>query len=207
MPKRRTNPFLLDQELSIRISDLKSRRCLVPLFVNRGTIVWCSKLTGWELGRVSVCVDMRQREPTAEFSFIAYGGIVTQSVRLVCARTNLGGGRCFYFLCPETGRRCRVLHRYRDRFVHRSAIPGAMYSDQADSKLWRGDHVRFRLEHLKRSFAKKHTRTHYNGKPTRRYRQLEKYLDRTPRATESGFKVIRERMQEKLDALDRFGIG
>lgn len=45
--------------------------------------------------------------------------------------SNLGvGGHYYYFLCPETGRRCRYLYLYGGRFVSRFAIPRAAYPCQ-----------------------------------------------------------------------------
>lgn len=68
-------------------------------------------------------------------------GLAPQTILLASTRPNLGGER-WWFVCPETGRRCRVLYLTTDgdRFVSRQAANLVYRSNGlglADSIQWR----------------------------------------------------------------------
>ncbi|MEH6405997.1 MAG: hypothetical protein V7767_01830 [Leeuwenhoekiella sp.] len=58
-------------------------------------------------------------------------------VNLVSIPSNIGNGKIWYFLCPETNKRCRNLYSIGGYFLHRKAFKGAMYESQKQSKKWR----------------------------------------------------------------------
>jgi len=81
------------------------------------------------------------------------------------------GGREWYFLCPATGKRCRILYGIGAHFLSRNAYPSAMYSSQTQSKRWR-DFARIMGSADRNDlFNRPYSRTHYNGKPTKRFRR------------------------------------
>ncbi len=66
--------------------------------------------------------------------------------------------------------------------MHRSALPSRMYSSQTQSKKWRlMDKVYgcyFDLDRLYEELYSKHFKTHYNGKPTKRYLKLMRQINK-----------------------------
>lgn len=93
--------------------------------------------------------------------------------------SNLGiGGYYYYFLCPETGRRCRYLYLYGGKFVSRFAIPKVAYpSQEYRSKLARSLDVLLNVSDLvERRYGKEHYRgklTPYGKKLLRAYGALQ----------------------------------
>jgi hypothetical protein len=198
MPKPCTNPTLLDQIHSIELSDFTKLGFLVPGSVRSDTMVWRSRHTGRKTGSVDYTIDMRFGEPFIELRYYAGGTNKTVRVKLVCVPSNLGnGGNVYYFVCPKSKLRCRVLFRHGDDFVHRNAIPNSMYSIQSMPKNWRGDRYRFVVAKVQRSFQQKYARTHYAGVPTKRYSQFLKKQGRCPPIEETGFRKMRDSFKKK----------
>ena len=108
---------------------------------------------------------------------------------MVSIKSNLGKGKIWYFRCPFTGKRCRKLHLIDERFMHRSALPSGMYSSQTHSKKWRlmekvyGCY--FDVDRYYEQLYSKHFKTHYNGKPTKRYLKLMRQINKAERYTVS----------------------
>jgi len=72
--------------------------------------------------------------------------LAAQTIELTSTRPKLGGER-WWFVCPTTGRRCRVLYLTRDgdRFVSRQAAKLAYRS----TALGFADRIRWRAEQLR----------------------------------------------------------
>lgn len=198
MPKPCTYPTLLDEIHSINLSDFRKWGQLVPGSVRSDGISWTNRFTGNTTGSVDYTIDMRFGEPFIELRYYAGGTSKRVRVTLVGVPSNLGnGGHVYYFVCPTTKLRCRVLYRHGDDFVHRNDIPNAMYSGQSLPKTWRGDRQRFVVDKVRRSFQLKYARTHYNGVPTKRYSQFLKLQERSSHIKESGFKRFRDSFKKK----------
>ncbi|HMS08060.1 MAG TPA: hypothetical protein PKE66_01150 [Pyrinomonadaceae bacterium] len=106
-------------------------------------------------------------------------------IRLATCQSNLGKGRIWYFVCPETGKRCRKLYLIDGKFGSRYANPHARYCSQTEPKGERGfrkfltlygtlDNPKTEWDH----YDPQHFRTTYKGKPTKRY---QAYLERSER--------------------------
>jgi hypothetical protein len=67
--------------------------------------------------------------------------------------------------------------------MHRSAIPSGMYSTQTQTKKWRQLEkvygAYFDSEKHFEELHSKHFKTHYNGKPTKRYLKLLEKINET----------------------------
>lgn len=87
--------------------------------------------------------------------------------------SNLGKGRIWYFLCPETNKRCRKLYLIGGYFLHREAFKGCMYESQSKSKndilLSKRVGSYFALSDLYEELNRKYFKRTYNGKPTKRF--------------------------------------
>ena len=69
------------------------------------------------------------------------------------------------------------------------AFPNGMYGSQTKSKSWRQmDRVYgsyFKLDELYEEVYSKHFKTHYNGKPTKRYLKLIEQINKAERFSDS----------------------
>ena len=100
-------------------------------------------------------------------------------VRLVSIPSNLGKSEVWYFLCPQTNKRCRKLYSIGGYFYHREAFTNCMYESQKQSKYYRqldktlGAY--YRTDQLYDQLYSKNFKKYYARKPTKKYaRILEK---------------------------------
>jgi hypothetical protein len=102
-------------------------------------------------------------------------------VNLVSRLSNLGKGEVWFFVCPSTGRLCRKLYLNGGYFLHRTASSGLMYAKQIESKKFRSLTRIFDAftvpDEVYDELYNKYFKTHYNGKPTKRYLRLQKRID------------------------------
>lgn len=169
MPRLPTFPVLFDPAIQIKIADLRR----LGFFQNKDKYVSFKQIcwTDGETETVSIWVIlvMDPVRPFVEISYQIRGKDVKSLIGLESMPSNLGKGKCWYFICPATGKRCRVLYNIGDYFYSRHAFPEAMYSTQTESKRWRDMRILFELLDARGRLFSKHSRMHYNGKPTRRY--------------------------------------
>ena len=100
--------------------------------------------------------------------------------------SNLGIGQVPYFICPEIGKRCRILYRaygsltWKCRDAYNQTI---FYESQVCSKYSRYNDEYWRLEkEIKKLKEETRNQSHYNGKPTRRYKRLQRLIEKQERA-------------------------
>jgi hypothetical protein len=178
MPKYSTSPYLFDEEKNISISKLKEWGYLKEYTQRNTTISWSRN--GIETSSISIRIVMNDLENTLTVNYNCNGNSYYYKIQLVSILSNLGKGNVWYFLCPFTNKRCRKLHLINEKFIHRSALPSGMYSKQTQSKKWRllervyGSY--FNSEKVYAELHSKYFKTHYNGKPTKRYLKLMKCL-------------------------------
>ena len=185
MPKPYTCPFILDEVLSLDISNLRKWNYLKEDSIMSGTITWTNsyhEITS----RLPINVVM-QGNKHVNLNYKCNENSYNYNISLVTLPSNLGKGQVYYFLCPFTGKRCRKLHLIDEQFMHRSALRSALYSKQTHSKSWR-----FMERHYGAYFDEdkyyeelysKHFKRYYNGKPTKRFLGLIKKINRAKRIT------------------------
>ena len=127
-------------------------------------------------------IDTGSERPFAMFSYWKDGRKIPNFVPLVKIAGNLGKGYVWYFVCPETGKRCRTLYSANGCFYHRTAFSNTIYRSQAASKKSR----RFTAlgiadRAVEEFFSGNNVRTHYKGKPTKRYTRLLRQIERSAR--------------------------
>jgi hypothetical protein len=167
-------PDLFDSTLRINISKLKGWGYLKPGQIVKGNIRW--EENGNPAGSISIQVNAHSEHPYIELDYQYRDEPRRYKVRLVTIPSNLGKGKIWYFLCPVTKKRCRVLYCVGGYFLHREAFTGCFYGKQIRSKHSRRFDNTFGLvfdgldyqEQIKR----KHFKTHYAGRPTKRYLRL-----------------------------------
>lgn len=168
MPKFPTYPDCFDECKQITITSLKLMGYLRPNATVSGPYHWTRG--GEPSGSIGITVSSPERY--AELNYFSNGKPVNYRVQLERIPAHFGGYN-WYFICPATGKRCRNLYGIGERFLSRFAYPSAMYSKQTESKTWRELHKAWNCLELQSEFqAKRHSRTTYNGKLTKRFRRI-----------------------------------
>ena len=96
-------------------------------------------------------------------------------------KSNLGKGYNLYFICPQSGNRCKILYLCygAERFKCRQAYNNRIYySTQTHSKEYRLNGRYFKLEKTINELYDKRETTTYKGKPTKRHLRLLKLLNK-----------------------------
>jgi hypothetical protein len=180
MPKPHTFPTLYNEALQIHISKLKGWGYLNTEQIKSGTLNWSRN--GYKTGSISIKVDTHSEQPYIELDYKYRDEPRNYKVYLTSTPTNLNRGEIWYFICPQTKKRCRKLYLIGGYFLHREAFNGCMYETQTQSKKYRGLDktlgVYFRSDQLFEQLYKKHFKKHYAGKPTKKYLKLTQQIQR-----------------------------
>ena len=180
MPKPYTFPTLYNEALQISISKLKEWEYLNPEQIKSGTLNWSSN--GNPTGSISILVNTHSEQPYIELDYKYRDEPRNYKVSLVFMPSNLGKGLIWYFLCPQTNKRCRKLYSIGGYFLHREAFNGCMYETQTQSKKYRqldktlGAY--FKTDDLYSQLYQKHFKKTYAGKPTKRYLRIMEQIQK-----------------------------
>jgi hypothetical protein len=175
MPKPYTFPKIIDEMRTVSISVLKKNGYLNPNQSQSGTVSW--SCNGNSTGSISIIVNTHSHPAYIELNYNCNGTPIKYRVKIISVPSNLGKGVVWFFICPHTGKRCRKLYLADTYFLHREAFGGCFYSKQVQSKFWQHlDNTvlgrEFKAESLYEKIYSKHFKTHYAGKPTKKYLQL-----------------------------------
>lgn len=174
MPKPYTFPTLYNEALQISISKLKEWEYLNPEQIKSGTLNWSSN--GNPTGSISIQVNTHSEQPYIELNYKYRDEPRNYKLSLVSMPSNLGRGLIWYFLCPQTNKRCRKLYSIDGYFLHREAFNGCMYETQTQSKKYRqldktlGAYLK--EDELYSQLYQKHFKKTYAGKPTKKYLRI-----------------------------------
>ena len=180
MPKPHTFPTLYNEALQISISKLKEWEYLNPEQIKSGTITWSRN--GNQTGSISIKVNTHSEQPYIELDYKYRDEPRNYKVSLVSKPSNLGKGLIWYFLCPQTNKRCRKLYSIGGYFLHREAFNGCMYETQTQSKKYRqldktlGAY--FEIDNLYEELYKKNFKKTYAGKPTKKYLRIMEQIQK-----------------------------
>jgi len=184
MPKNRTYPDCFDEAHQITITWLSQWGYMKPFARKSGSLSWTQ--WGRPTGSISFTVDMQEEYIHLDYSI--RDNPISYRVRFESLPSNLGKGRVWYFICPRTGKRCRTLYGIGAYFLSRHAFPNAMYRCQTEPKSERGFRRFLTLNGTTKNPKaewdfqdRKHYRTHYKGRITKRYQD---YLERTEKLKE-----------------------
>lgn len=174
MAKHRTWPILFEECKRIELSYLWKRYAMwIPLHIQT-SLLWTRR--GQPAGNINLIIDTREMYIELDYK---YGDEPRRyRVQLVSVPSNLGKGRVWYFLCPQTGRRCRILYGVEGWFFHRSAFRGCCYDRQTYSKQSRLLDYTIFPRQIEISDQLSRCRKTYRGKPTRRYKSLMRRLEK-----------------------------
>ena len=174
MPKFPTFPTLYDEVLQINITKLKECGFLDPKQIKSGTLTWSRN--GNPTGSISIVVNTHSEQPYIELDYKYRDKPRNYKVYLTSTPSNLNRGEIWYFICPQTNKRCRKLYSIGGYFLHREAFSGCMYKTQTQSKKYReldktlGAY--FEIDNLYSELYKKNFKKTYAGKPTKKYLRI-----------------------------------
>lgn len=175
-----TFPTLYDEVPQISTTDLKRWGFLEPKQFNRSIITWNSNEN--ITSKISIHVNTVDDQPYIELNYKYDGMPYKYTIKLVSIPSNLGKGLIWYFLCPNTLKRCRKLYSVGEYFLHREAFLNCMYECQTNSKQWRNLkrslEACYKLDNLYKELYKKYSKIEYAGKPTKRYSRIIKQIDK-----------------------------
>jgi hypothetical protein len=180
MPKPHTFPTLYDEALQIHISKLKGWGYLDPEKIKSGTLNWSRN--GNPTGSISIQVNTHSKQPFIELDYKFRGEPRNYKVYFTSTPSNLNKGEIWYFICPQTKKRCRKLYSIGGYFLHREAFNGCMYETQTQSKKYRqldktlGAY--FKSDNLYKELYKKNFKKSYKGKPTKRYLRIMEQIQK-----------------------------
>jgi hypothetical protein len=187
MPKPPTFPTLYNEALQIHISKLKEWGYLNPVQIKSGTLNWSRN--GNPTGSISIQVNTHSEQPYIDLDYNYKGQPRNYKVQLTSTPSNLNKGKIWYFICPQTKKRCRKLYSIGGYFLHREAFTGCMYETQTQSKKYRqldktlGAY--FKSDNLYSELYKKHFKKTYAGKPTKKYLRILDQINKFERILSS----------------------
>lgn len=171
-------PTLYDNVLKLSITELKKWGYLKPDNVQNGTISWSRN--GEEFASISVVVNTLNEKPYIQLDYRFNGEPRKYKVYFDADVSNLGKGKVWYFVCPQTNKRCRKLYQISGYFFHREAFKSCYYEKQIQSKYARSLEKNLgawlKSDKLYSELYSKHFRSQYNGKLTKRYLKLMKQI-------------------------------
>lgn len=196
MPRHSRRPTLYNNCLKLSLATMRRRGHLLP--GRRRMVTYSWSRGGDTVGSISATVDMALLY--VELDYTTNGKPMNYRVELVPRPSNLGKGEVLYFKCPVTGLLCRKLYCIGGMFVHRKAYRGILYEKQTQSHSNRSlDYSVFmQIEELERQIYSKGFRQTYAGKPTKRYEQILKKLERLERTQMNIKDSIVEMQQRRL---------
>lgn len=174
MPKPYTFPTLFDEVKTVSISNLNKWGYLKPNRYRSGTITWSRN--GSVYSSIGIAVSTYTDSPYLELSYNYGEKPVKYRVDLITVPANIGKGEVWYFVCPSTGKNCRILYSIVSLFLHRHACKGYLYEKQTYSQKNRGImrmyEKLFSSDKVYEELYSKHFKRTYRGKPTKRFLKL-----------------------------------
>lgn len=168
-------PTTIDELREFNISFLSKHNYLKPDTFKTGSVIWTSQ--NGEKNSISIQTTISESRC---FLILDYTFNKTENinykVRLIKRPSNLGTGFIWFFVCPFTGKVCRKLHLINGYFQHRTALMGAMYQTQLQSKKWREWNKYFENDFIYNELYSKNFKKTYKGKPTKKFLRLSKKI-------------------------------
>lgn len=168
-----------DSAAQIRASYLRKHGYLKPKQIASGTLTW--RKNGVQTSQIGFRINTFT-DSHIELNYLASGTPVCYKIPLVTLKSNLGKGFVWFFVCPATGKRCRVLYGVGDSFLHREAFKRCYYEVQTYSaksrQLCKLAAMAFGPDKAYQQIQKKYFKKCYAGKITRRYRRLVDKIER-----------------------------
>jgi len=183
MGRYRTGAIETGEACRIEMSYLLKHKFVVKGQFRQGTLSWnndggvnviCAYTETEKYLRLSYTITEKQTGKKYDYDY---------KIFLTTVPSNLGKGEIVYFICPVSGKRCRILykayghHKWKSREAYQNRI---YYSGQITSKLLKHPERYFVIKNSKRykelssKLYRKHAKLTYRGKPTAWVKELER---------------------------------
>lgn len=137
----------------------------------------------WKNGnQINISVKTEEKAGEMILNYFHKGKERNYKIYLTTITSNLGFGKVWFFICPQTKRKCRNLYLNNGYFLHREAGGGFYYFSQTQTKKDRvyytkvfNDVFRGKLEE---DLYKPYLKRYYKNKPTKTYQKLLKRIER-----------------------------
>ena len=173
---------LIEDCKTISISKLKEWNYLTN-GTKSGVINWSRN--GENTGSINIECIISENAKFIILSYNSNGKDIKYKVEIESISSNLGKGEILYFVCPETNKYCRTLYLNNGYFLHRTAFNDLIYSKQVESKknrdLLKLFDLAFVSDEVYKERYKKYFKTHYKGKPTKKYLKLQSKIENANR--------------------------
>ena len=178
MTRLSTFPKTIEECSTLNISKLKKWGYLNP-GNHHGTITWSTNQI--KQSEIGISTHISRNDSFIELHYTYDSEEINYSIKLVRVNSNLGKGFYWLFTCPQTDKNCRKLYLHQGYFFHREAF-NLYYEQQLQSRK-----TRELLKIYKKAFIPeeiyeerygKYFKTHYKGKPTKKFLKLEKMIKR-----------------------------
>jgi hypothetical protein len=171
-------PTTIEDCKTISISKLKEWNYLT-YGKKSGVISWSTNNVVHS--RISIEVTFTDEQKFIVLDYKTNDENIRYKVKIECLPSNLGKGEVYYFRCPNTHKLCRKLYFLSGYFLHRTAFRNLMYQKQLESKknrkLFKIFDASFVPDEVYDERYKPYFKTHYKGKPTKRYLRLQTRID------------------------------
>jgi len=178
MPKQSQHPAIYNELKKVTTTFLKEHGYLKPNWIKSGSIYWSGQ--GETTSSISISVNTFPDKSYLELNYNYRNTPIRYRVPLVSFPSNLGIGVVWFFVCPCTGKRCRKLYLKDGYFLQRAAFTNCLYKNQElskrDKELGKILNTLLLTNQLFEQLCKKHFKSQYNGKPTRKYLRLLKQI-------------------------------
>lgn len=166
----------LDDVPQLHIAALRELDMINPGELNSVTITLRERR--YNQIKVNTYVNLMDHNSYVELIYNHWNHQRKYKVQLTCIESNIGSGVIWYFICPKTNKRCRILYFIDGYFYHRDAFPGYLYESQikktglaAMAKSLCG---LSKSEQEVKSFYSKYRKKYYAGKPTKLFIKIMK---------------------------------
>lgn len=180
MPKPATTPVIIDSLRCISIKMLKTKGFLQKERTIEGEITWNNSVTKELTASVGIEIDTNTNRPYIRLNYSTEKKDYNYPVYLVKSISNLGKGCVWFFICPDTGKRCLKLYLKDEYFISRVTVrkEGGVYSSELVPKSVRYENLGFKRtrELMQQVLAgqKKYSKSHYRGQKTKQQLRIEK---------------------------------
>ena len=181
MGRDRTGAIFTSEARRLELSFLLKKGFIKKNARIQGTINW--SIRDEPTGNMAILSNYTSDEKYIRVSYTATDlkGVKTDynyQIDLVEVDSNLGKGKVLYMICPESGKRCRILYLayWANKFKCREAYQNRLYfSTQKCSKLDFWNTKYFEMVSKIEKFGSLRTTTH-KGKPTKRALRFDRLM-------------------------------
>lgn len=176
MPKKTSDPIILEELLAIEVASIYKRVRTERSF----TLTW--SINGYRTDSVDYYLIERLDDKTLVIGFLFHRQTDLIKVSLILKASNLGIGCVPFFLCPITGRLCRKLYFINSKLKSRYGIEGSFYSSQLWSKGYRAINNSYgkllQLRELNEDLNRPFLKSHYRGEETSTVQRIIKRINK-----------------------------